>query len=222
MSPSCKARTGVRRARGDVARVVTTTCDQPVPVVLTRAVALSDVELLQDSARGDQASFEELYRRHVGACRRRARYVLAADDWVPDVVQAVFLDLWTQAGRFDGKRGSVRAWVLVLTHHKAVDLVRVQSRHASRRAQEELLAAHVDQAPTPEQRVSLSDLTVRLRTAVAQVGPVEREVLELCFLQGRTQREAADLLGIPLGTVKTRSRRAVQELGRALDRSVWL
>ena len=148
--------------------------------------------------------------------------MLAADDWVPDVVQAVFLDLWTQAERFDLKRGSVRAWVLVLTHHKAVDLVRVQSRHASRRAGEELLASHVDQAATPEQRVSLTDLTMRLRTAVAQVGPVEREVLELCFLQGRTQREAADLLGIPLGTVKTRSRRAVQELGRALDCSVWL
>jgi len=63
---------------------------------------------------------------------------------------------------------------------------------------------------------------VRLRTAVAQVGPVEREVLELCFLQGRTQRETAGLLGILFGTVKTRSRRAVQELGRALDCSVWL
>ena len=124
---------------------MTATCDQRVAVPFTHAdVAPSDVELLQDTARGDQAAFEELYRRHVAACMRRARHTLAADDWVPDVVQAVFLDLWTQAGRFDLKRGSVRGWVLVLTHHKAFDLVRVQSRHASRRAQEEMLAAHVD------------------------------------------------------------------------------
>lgn len=179
--------------------------------------ATADGELLARTSRGDERAFEVLYHRHVAACARRARHVLASDEWLEDVVQAVFLDVWTHAARFDRGRGGVRPWLLGLAHHKAVDLVRAQERHRVRRAHEELLEGHVDAAPTPKELAADADAGRQLRAAVAGVAAPQREVVELCFLAGLSQREAAARLGIPLGTVKTRSRRAVLELGRTLD-----
>jgi len=150
--------------------------------------------------------------RHVHACLRRARRVLSCDEWVDDVVQVVFVDVWVQAHRFDPSRGSVRSWLLTLTHHKAVDVVRREERHASCRAQEDLLDRHIDSDPTPEQRVASTDVRIQVRAAVARVRSPLREAVELCFLSGLTQREAAERLDIPLGTVKTRSQRALLEL----------
>ncbi len=138
--------------------------------------------------------------------------MLATDEWVEDVVQAVFLDLWCQAGRFDHVRGSARSWLLAVTHHTAVDVVRVQERHAARRASELLLEEHADGAPTPEQLAVEADAAERVRAAVRGVRAPHREVVQLCFLDGLTQSEAAARLAVPLGTVKTRSRSGVLEL----------
>lgn len=192
---------------------MTTTCRQPSPA----ALPVDDTDLLARTAAGDQGSFEALYRRHARACARRARHVLATEEWVADVVQAVFLDLWTHAARFDGTRGGVRPWLLAMAHHKAVDVVRAQERHASRRAPEELLAGLVDHGAGPEQAAAAEDAGRRVRAALARVGSREREVVELCFLAGLTQRQAAERLDVPLGTVKTRSRRAVLQLARTVD-----
>jgi RNA polymerase sigma-70 factor (ECF subfamily) len=182
----------------------------------------SDQALIAAVAQGDHASFDRLYLRHAAACGRRAAGVLAAADWVDDVLQAVFLDLWRHADRFDDRRGSVRAWLLTLTHHKAIDLVRSQERHNRLWAAEHLLAAHADPSASPEAVCAAADTAARVRAAVDQMSAPGRAAVVACFLTQQTQREAAVSLGVPLGTIKTHSSRGVRELRGLVElRSLW-
>lgn len=195
------------------------TTSAPPRTALSRRDDTTDAQLLARTARGDESGFRALHDRHARACARRARRVLASEEWVEDVVQSVFLDLWRQAHRFDGDRGSARSWLLAVTHHKAVDLVRAQERHAARRASEQLLQDRVDAAPTPEQAALTADAAERLRAAVGRIRSPHREVVQLCFLDGLTQQQAAARLSVPLGTVKTRSRSGLLELRAILATS---
>ena len=197
---------------------MTDTCVLPQP--RTDSSPPSDAELLAATARGDERSFEQLHARHVDACRRRAAGVLATEEWVSDVVQAVFLDVWRHADRFDGRRTSARGWLLALTHHKAVDLIRERERHNTRWAHEMLLDGHVDPAPGPDLHAAARDAADRVRTALEEVPEPHRETLRLCFLRGLSQRETAAELAIPLGTVKTRSRQGIIALRGLVETSL--
>jgi RNA polymerase sigma-70 factor (ECF subfamily) len=178
---------------------------------------VSDGGLLSGIAAGDEACFEVLYHRHSTTCRQRARRVLACDDGVQDVVQAVFLDVWLHAGRFDEALGSARGWLLRLTHHKAVDLVRVQQRHAARCVREDLLATCADPARAPDQLTADAETAQQLRVQVAGLSAVQREAVWLYFLCGLSQNEAAARLGVPVATLKTRMHRGIVELRKRLD-----
>jgi RNA polymerase sigma factor (sigma-70 family) len=172
----------------------------------------TDAELLCSVAEGDHVSFEELYARHRDACRQRVRRTMGVQDWVDDVVQNVFLDVWLHARRYEERRGSARSWLLVMAHHKAVDAVRMQERHSSRWAREELMDEVIDVAPSPEEVAAATDTAVHLRRALDGLSAPLRETVSACFLQGRSQREVSRELGVPVGTVKTRSFRGVREL----------
>ncbi len=172
----------------------------------------TEAELLCLVAEGDHASFDELYARHRHACRQRVRRTMGAHDWVDDVVQNVFLDVWLHARRYEERRGSARSWLLVMAHHKAVDAVRMQERHSSRCEGGEILDEALDVAPSPEEVAAATDTAVHLRRALDGLSAPLREVVSACFLQGRSQREVSRELGVPLGTVKTRSYRGVREL----------
>jgi RNA polymerase sigma-70 factor (ECF subfamily) len=184
------------------------------------ARASSDAGLLTGIAGGDAACFEELYRRHVSPCRRRARQVLAGEDWVQDVVQVVFMHVWVHAGRFDARVGGARAWLLQLTHHKAVDLVRSQQRHIDRSARDSLLSGCLNTAPAPDQAMVAAEKAEHVRREVAALSAVQRDAVYLYFLCGLSQDEAARQLGVPVGTVKTRAHRGVVELRKRIDRAV--
>ena len=173
---------------------------------------MTDVELLRRAADGDQQAFAQLHRRHEGACRRRARHVLAGEEWVDDVLQAVFLDVWLLAGRFDAARGSARSWLLGLTHFKAVDVVRAQERHVARSARETLLADRYRCEPSAEDVVAADEERHALHAALSLLPRAQRDAVALCFVAGHSQADAARLLGIPLGTVKSRSHSGVLRL----------
>lgn len=164
-----------------------------------------DTVLLARTAAGDAAAFGLLHARHAGACRHRARFVLACEEWVDDVLQAVFLDVWRQADRFQVQRGSARGWLLQLTHFKAVDVVRAQERHAARAARELLLADRGRAEPSPEQLCEADEDRSALWAAVGTLPTAQRDVVLLCFVEGLTHRQAAERLGVPVGTVKSRS-----------------
>lgn len=173
--------------------------------------AASDAVLLRRVAGGDQTAFRELYDQHAPACRHRARFVLASHELVDDVVQSVFLDVWTQAARFDVRRGSTRGWLLRLTHHKAVDAVRAQQRHVARHAREQLLRAEPEQV-APDDVAVRAEEDARLRSALARLPRLQRDVLVLCYFHHLSQREAALALGVPIGTIKSRAHTGVLRL----------
>jgi RNA polymerase sigma-70 factor (ECF subfamily) len=168
-----------------------------------------DLELLRAAAAGDEAACRTLHARHVAEARRRAYLVLRSTTLAEDATQEAFVDLWRTAGSFDAKRASVRVWLCVLVHRRAVDLAR---REARRRR---LLPFHGRPEPgsyTAEETLLLQLDRRAVQAALQRLGDPRRRLLELAFYGGLTHQELAARLGVPLGTLKSRMRTALAEL----------
>ena len=162
-------------------------------------------ELLHRSATGDEAAFGELYdavsTRLFGLVRRVVRDPAQSEE----VTQEVFLEIWRHSARFDAGRGSALSWMLTIAHRKAVD--RVRSSEASRSRDESWGVSHqdVDHDATAEGAVQRLDAE-RVHQALQTLTDAQRQALELSYLSGYTHTEVASMLGLPLGTAKTRIR----------------
>ncbi|WP_336922922.1 ECF RNA polymerase sigma factor SigK [Aquipuribacter sp. SD81] len=171
--------------------------------------------LVQLTARGDEAAFEELYDALAatvfGVCRRVLRDPAEAEE----VAQEVLLELWRTATRYDPGRGGVRSWAVTVAHSRAVDRVRSRER---RRAREEATALPEPPAVDEVAEAAVSALEGRrVRRAMASLSDVQRESVRLAFYGGHTHREVSALLGVPLGTVKTRIRDGLARLRTQLE-----
>lgn len=162
-------------------------------------------------ANGDQAAFAELYDATSRSVFGIVLRVLRDRAQAEEVTQEVYVDAWRHASRFDGAQGSAATWLNTIAHRKAVDRVRSAERSAARDQRHFEFAAGV---PEPD----VSDLVVarddgrRIRAALQQLPDVQRTALELAYFEGRSQREVAEYLKVPLGTVKTRIRDAMKRL----------
>ena len=172
---------------------------------------LEDAELLARVAGGDEAALEQLYQRYGGSCFALARRLLNDAGHAEDVVQQVFLMLW-QGHSYDPSRGAVSTWLLSVTHHKAVDAVRRESRRRTLSSPEETMAGLVATTPTPDDEAWRLLRADRTRTALRGLSAEHREVLLLAYYGGYSQREIADMTGLPLGTVKSRTLAAMNKL----------
>jgi len=178
--------------------------------------ALEDAALLARVGDGDEAAIEGLYQRYGGACFALARRILGDAQLAEDVVQQVFLALWKGAG-YDPARGAVSTWLLSMTHHKAVDSVRREGARRRRMAGEQAMLELEAAGPGPDE-VAWSRLRAELtRDALRQLPAEQREVLLLAYYGGYTQREIADMTGLPLGTVKSRTLTAMRRLRERLS-----
>ena len=165
-------------------------------------------------ADGDPDALAALYERHGGACYRLARHVTASDVLAEDAVQEAFLGLWRSPEAYAPGRGSLRSWLLGLTHHKAVDLVRRETAQQRRQAAWKAQRA-VEPPPAadnPEATAIAGMRAEQVRAALAELPGPQREALALAYFGGYTQREIAQLTGVPLGTVKTRTLAAMRRL----------
>jgi len=167
--------------------------------------------------RRDPAALEELYDRHGGAVYGLARRVVADEQLAHDVVQEVFLAIWRGAATYDGSRGSLSTWLFALTHHKSVDAIRRSQRHSGRRAPEEALTTEADPAPAVDEQAISAVQGDEVRAALAALPEPQRRAVTLAYFGGYSQTEIAQLTGIPLGTVKTRTLAAMRRLRAALD-----
>ena len=173
------------------------------------------VELMALSARGHEDAFAELYdltsQRVYGIILR----VLRSPDHAAEVMQEVYVEVWRQSARFSAARGSVIAWMTTMAHRRAVDRVRSVSSEVAR---DERYAFHrgdreIDQVwDGVEQRLDVD----RVRKGMASLTPIQREALTLAYFGGYTQSQVAQLLKLPLGTVKTRIRDGLIGLRDAL------
>lgn len=179
--------------------------------------ANSDAGLVARVCRGDGPALEALYDRYGRPCFGLARRILADETLAQDVVQEVFLTLWRDASRFDASRGAFATWLLSMTHHKAVDVVRREENLRKRRTAAEELEVRESLEPQVHDEVWSSFRRERVREALKSLPESQRLVLEMSYFGGYTQREIAGLVGMPLGTVKTRMLAGMRRLRSQLS-----
>jgi RNA polymerase sigma-70 factor, ECF subfamily len=176
-------------------------------------------ELVALSASGHDDAFAELYDLTAARIHGVVLRVLRSADHAAEVTQEVFVDVWRQAARYSPERGSVLAWMTTVAHRRAVDRVRSVSSEAAR--DDRYAAATAERAVDDvwagvEQRLDAE----RVRKGMASLTAIQREAITLAYFDGYSQSQVAQLLNLPLGTVKTRIRDGLIGLRGALGAEI--
>jgi RNA polymerase sigma-70 factor, ECF subfamily len=169
-----------------------------------RAASGADLAaLLSLVARGDQAAFASVYDQAAPGVFGLVRRVLRDPAQSEEVTQEVLLEVWRTAARFDPRQGSATAWLMTIAHRRAVDRAR-SSQAATKREQR---ATHTTTAyDVVAEEVEARLDAQRVRRCLDSLTGVQRESVMLAYYGGHTYREVASLLGVAVGTVKTRMR----------------
>jgi len=167
--------------------------------------------LIARIAQGDRDAFSRFYDAFAGAAFGLIRRVLRDPGAAEEVLQEVFWQIWREASQYDPRRGSPEAWVLMRARSRAIDRLR------SMRRRERTFVTPVDEsvARAAEREGETPGAAVDrglVQSALVQLPPAQRRVIELAFFEGLTQSEIAARLGEPLGTVKTRARLGLERL----------
>jgi RNA polymerase sigma-70 factor, ECF subfamily len=176
--------------------------------------SLSDAELLGLVGDGDRVAFEEFYRRYAPWLMTRMRSRCADETLVDDVVQETFLAVWRGSARYRETGADVAGWLWRIGSRRLIDALR--GTGARQRLRQALMRLRGADEPSAEERVLVATEHGDLGQALSRLSPELRAVLQATVLDGLTTREAAVLLGIPAGTVKTRAMRARQRLRQEL------
>ncbi len=166
-------------------------------------VVASDAELLLAVGGGSETAFAEFARRYRSLVERTCRAVVGSDS--DDCAQEVFVRIWRKARLYDPDRGSAPGWVLTLTRSVAYSLTR----------KTRLTTLPIDAEPLVEDASPLDRFWIE--GALAQLPPHERTALELAYFHDRSQSQIAAELSVPLGTVKSWSRRGLNRLALLLE-----
>ena len=159
--------------------------------------------MLAEVAKGDHAAFGALYDQVAPAVLGTARRVLRDPAQSEEVMQEVLLEIWRTASRFDPAVGSAAAWIATLAHRRAVDRVRSEQRASEREFRAATATIEYDEV---SDAVETSLEHERVRRCLAGLTDLQRESVTLAYYGGYSYREVAELLGVALGTVKTRMR----------------
>jgi RNA polymerase sigma-70 factor (ECF subfamily) len=194
-----------------------------------------DAVLVGDIVGGSEGALAELYDRHATMVYRVAMAVDRDPGAAEEIVQETFLALWNRAERFDPGRGTLAGWLATIARNRAIDRLRATGRRL-RAAPFSALTAGLDEEepavewlvasgelvgagrpePGPERFLDEQESAAVLASAMTGLTGAERETILLAYRDGLTQSEIAARLGWPLGTVKTRSRRALRRLRETL------
>jgi len=184
-------------------------------------ITAPDTELIGRAAGGDARALEVLYDRYSGVVFSFALRIVSERQLAEEILQEAFFRAWQQGGSFSAGRGSFITWLLSITHNLAIDEIRRRRRRPQKADSEEpeqILDSVADTGAGAdvEGEVWLGALRDTMGRALAELPPAQREALEMAYFRGLTQREIAEALGEPLGTIKTRMRLGLQKLREAL------
>jgi RNA polymerase sigma-70 factor (ECF subfamily) len=173
----------------------------------------SDVILVNRIAAGDKLAMHALFARHRTSIYRWLLRFVRSEALAEDLLSEVFLDVWRQADRFEG-RSSVSTWLMSIARYKALSARRVRTEDE---LTEEIVAAIADTSDDPEAALQEKDRGELLRQALTHLSREHREIIDLVYYHERSIAECAEIVGIPAATVKTRmfyARRKLAELVR--------
>jgi RNA polymerase sigma-70 factor (ECF subfamily) len=180
---------------------------------MTPAELQSDRELVARVARGDRAAVRLLFLRHHARVYRFVARQTGSESMADDIANEVFLELWKQAPRFEG-RSEVTTWLLGIARFKALSHLRRRKEQA---VDEQAAAEIADSADTPEVAAMKDDKGAAMRRMIDALPEEHRTVIDLAYYHGRSVTEIGDILSIPVATVKTRMFYARKKLGEALQ-----
>ncbi len=167
-----------------------------------------------------QGDFDVIYREHAARCLHVAMRVTNDHQHAQDAVQEAFLAFSRDRSRYDPARGTVGAWLAMLTHRRAVDVVRRESVRPKVAAHPATVPIHPGAGDDPEERVAAAIHAGHVQDVVATLDATKRQIIVMAYYLGYTQTQIATATGTPLGTVKTRNRDALKELRATLGRPV--
>lgn len=178
---------------------------------------LADEDLISLIEDGDADAFEVVYDRHARTAYSLAFRLLGDRAAAEDLTQDAFLLLWRRAERYAPARGSVRTWLLSLVHHRGVD--RLRTVGAVARRQEVLESEARGSAASPDTAADAVGraMAADVRQELTRLPDAQSQVLRLAYYGGYTHQEIADMLGLRLGTVKSRMRLGLDRLRQALS-----
>jgi RNA polymerase sigma-70 factor (ECF subfamily) len=185
-------------------------------VIGLNASAETDLKLVRLIAAGDVRAFEAMYDRHANLVFSLAMRVTRNPRAAEEVTQDAFLTLWRSAANYDGRRGTLKTWLLSVVRNRSIDWLRRERRHRLDRAIDDVLADRLEAAERTDEQAVAREEASQTRQALLGLPSEQREVIELGYFAGLTQTEIASKVGIPLGTVKGRQRIALTKMHGAL------
>jgi RNA polymerase sigma-70 factor, ECF subfamily len=203
----------------------TTTEDVATFLGVNDPATWSDHQLMLAVAEGRADALEVLYDRHMRGCFGLAMKIVRDPAVAEEVVQDIFVKLWSQPTIFSPERGKFSGWLLTLVHNRSVDkLRRAHSGLASVTSPLDLEGENgisladvlPDTGPTPDDTAWLHEKGEIVREALRKLPEAQRTAISLAYFGGLTQKEIAERLQEPLGTIKTRTRSGLQQLRRLL------
>ncbi len=181
---------------------------------------MEDPQLVGLMASGNSQALEVLYDRYSRIVYSFALRIVADPAIAEELLQEVFFRAWQQAERFSEGKGSFVTWLLSITHNMAIDEIRKRQRRPQRAdsADPDLMMANMaDKGPSVEEYAVVSSWRDQITDALNILPPAQREAIEMAYFQGLTQREIAEHLREPLGTIKTRMRLGMRKLREYLE-----
>jgi RNA polymerase sigma-70 factor, ECF subfamily len=184
--------------------------DDSKPTALER---LADEDLMTLVERQQAEAFEVLYDRHGGAAYSLAHRIVGDPAVAEDVTQEAFLSLWRSGARYDAARGSVRSWALGIVRNRAIDALRRSAGSAPKLDLDDDAVIEAQAAGELTDAEAIRRETARrVRGALRELPREQSEVIGLAYFGGFTHAEIAEMLGMPLGTVKGRMRLGLEKI----------
>lgn len=178
-----------------------------------------DALLAARLAAGDDHALTEVFDHLAPSVYGTALRVLGEGAAAQDVVQDVFVELWSHPDRYDPNIGTLSTYLLLLARRRALDLLRSELRRMARQERHHRLSPRPPQR-TPGDEVTAAATADAVRAAVRLLPDNQRQAIELAYFQGLSYREVAQATGIPEGTAKSRLRLALAKLETVLDRQL--
>jgi RNA polymerase sigma-70 factor (ECF subfamily) len=191
------------------------------PMTAERLQRLADEDLMTLVQRRNGDAFAVLYDRHGGAAYSLAHRIVGDPAVAEDVTQEAFLSVWRGGAGFDAARGSVRSWTLGIVRNRSIDALRRMSASAPRLDLDDDSALEAEPASALTDSEAIRRETARtVRGSLRDLPADQRQVIGLAYFGGFTHTEIAEMLGMPLGTVKGRMRLGLEKIRATLAEGI--